>query len=273
MDEFNIYDFDIVSDIVSDFDEMSARGERSIESTILEQYEDELSDSDDSPLVYISLALCQLKHTGNVSAKIKKRTLEGLESQAFIQRFLECEEDYYHSFCEWKLKLIQDIENGVAVVRKHHIKSRRVPKMNVGDIFLFDTEKEELKEYGTICLIVVGHMDHYKPNLPIVYLVTTKDTIRSKEDMLSANLFFCPVSKRFDTFDYRRILCDGSIADNLNLKLRFIGNFEDYPRPKCEAVPPNRDWYALLSFFDLKSWIETSFQVLNSPFPFGKLSK
>lgn len=92
---YEIFDDDTASDIKGDFEEYIEEGLSITEATekILEEYQEIIEeDENDSPTVYLALALIQMEH-GELQANIKKVALEIIESGKGLEIWEESGED------------------------------------------------------------------------------------------------------------------------------------------------------------------------------------
>ena len=262
---FDIYDIGLVLDVTSEYDAYRQESKTGIDALLLESYQKELSDPDDRCFVFIALALSHLKHKGKVSTSVQKETLSILKSKEFIQRFQETEdESFFQSFCEWKADFEKKVENGVTIVNRSPKKRKKLPKMQVGDLFRLYLDEKTQKQYGTILLLVIGYCEIPTPNTPIYYLLVTRNPIDRIEDFSTETTFFIPVSKRFEQYDFRRLLLNNSMESYFTLT--HIGNFPNPPSPMLESVPEEPTFYGWSYLESVTDEIERGLKMLRSYF-------
>ena len=74
--EFDIYDFDVIRDILSeDFCD-------NFVEFIIDNYECELKDKDDNPLVYIGIGLAYLENKKKLTKKLLERIIKALKTES-----------------------------------------------------------------------------------------------------------------------------------------------------------------------------------------------
>lgn len=262
---FDIYDIGLVLDVTARYDAYRQEAKTGIDALLLEAYQKELSDHDDRCFVFIALALSHLKHKGKVSTSVQKETLSILKSKEFIQRFQETEdESFFQSFCEWKADFEKKVENGVAIVKRSPKKRKKLPKMQVGDLFRLYLDEKTQKQYGTILLLVIDYCEIPTPNTPIYYLLVTRNPIDRIEDFSTETTFFIPVSKRFEQYDFRRLLLNNSMETYLTLT--HIGNIPDYPKPMQEFIPEKKEFYSWDYLENMTVQIETGLNLLRKTY-------
>lgn len=253
--EFDIYSLYPVFEIMEFYSELKEDGQARIDEIVLTEYEDEQSDVDDAPMLYISLALCHLKYEGRVPKRLQNKVLQLVQSDCFLQRFIETEDtELMESFEEWKRIFTQQVKDGIPLPPKKRKKSKRLPQMTVGDVFRVRFKNGGLEKYGTVLMIVVDFLEYNKTCEPVVYLAHSSNPIESQDDFCNADLHFVPVSYRFEKLDYQRVLVDRSISEELGILLDKICNVSNYPRPSEEFLP--KDLMGRVSLDSIKQDLE-----------------
>ena len=89
--EFDIYEFDVIRDILSeDFCD-------NFVEFITDNYECELKDKDDNPLVYIGIGLAYLENKKKLTKKLLERIIKALNDKHFESR-MQVNKEYYEGF-------------------------------------------------------------------------------------------------------------------------------------------------------------------------------
>lgn len=257
---FDVYSFDTVNDICYEYETLKESGaEADVDKIILENNAELLLDFDDEVWVYIALALCHLKDQTPISSELKQNVSNVVESPFFVERFTDTgNEKLIQSFYEWKTDFLKQV-NGEISCEKNVKKTKRLPKMNPGDIFEVSYENGELKDFGRIFLIIIEHK-HFIKKSPVFYLALARKSEMNLDEISAESFFFLPVSCRYEHYDYRRILLDRVLDAEINLT--FVKNVADVPHPVYESIPPEPSYYGLQYLETIKSDVHMGIKIL-----------
>ena len=269
MNEFDIYDFDLISDIIFEDDfENPNEFVKCIEKT----YKEELVDSDDSPLVYIGIALKLSGSKTNIPKRIKNKAIESAHSEDFVSRIKEGGEEYYNSFLKWRENFKKSLENNKALSKNEEI--HQLEKVKIQDVWesrfynweVFDVYSLVSEEniYKDIYLYVVNMEKYQEKIVPTICLIALPDGLQPTEENLSRGQFLPTYSKNLiksNRNDYRIKLLDDCMQVSSKTKTELIGNFYiEFPEDSFQPIICNT-----CTLLEIDRMIEIGFKLNRKP--------
>lgn len=249
MSLFNILDFDVISDVISSYQELREDLPRiKAIKEVLASFEGELDDEDDQPRVYVGLAYAILERGEKIPANLKENVLTALASDAFRERFLEnpAIRNDFLAWCEnFKFQVENDIslKKPVKAYKKYDFK-----KWKKGDLYCFTGEVSECPKLKAVYFYVHDIIIFNKKPAPVVYAYVSKDIDFVKQDEWNQliPLTFTAKRKMNGKNIYRYVFIDNKFMQSPTYDLRYLGNYSQFVMPKNEHLPPDYMFYALL---------------------------
>jgi hypothetical protein len=246
---FNILDFDVISDVISSYQELREDLPRiKAIKEVLASFEEELADEDDRPRVYVGLAYAILERGEKIPANLKENVLTALASDAFRERFLEnpAIRNDFLAWCEnFKFQVENDIslKKPVKAYKKYDFK-----KWKKGDLYCFTGEVSECPKLKAVYFYVHDIIVYDKKQLaPVVYAYVSKDIDFVKQDEWDSLIPLTFTAKwEMKGNIYRHLFLDNKFTQNPTYDLRYLGNYPQFVMPQNEYIPPDYLFYTLL---------------------------
>ena len=234
MSNFNITEVDVIADVISAYCEIRSDLSRvKAIKEVLSNFEDELNDSDDTPIVYVGLALAILENGEKIPTNIKNEVLNSLSSEEFQERFLKNEaikEDFLIWLENFKNQVEYDIslKKTVKIYKKFNFKSWKK-----GDLFCFTGDVPEIPNFKAIYFYVDDVVLLNNRVAPIVCPYITESF-----QFVEKNRFdeLIPLACKVDISSkdgsqrmlYRHVFIDNKFTSNSSYNLEYVGNFDDF---------------------------------------------
>ena len=224
--KFDIYDFDVICDILAeefcdDFVEL-----------IKENYEDELDDKDDNPLVYIGIGLAYLENEKKLTKKLLERIVKALNDKHLENRLQENEE-YYRGFLQWREDFIKQITEIKPRKKEKYISPYE--EWQINDFYAVNASKSETDPKYVI-FRVVDFIKEGRTKIVYIYMCFFPDFHLPSNIDEVRNAIYIPTGYTeygdydINTSHYKIKLLDNYFKYNVTKEFIYIGN-ENLPFP------------------------------------------
>lgn len=243
--EFDIYDFDVIRDILSeDFCD-------NFVEFIIDNYECELKDKDDNPLVYIGIGLAYLENKKKLTKKLLERIIKALNDKHFESR-MQVNKEYYEGFLIWREKFIKQI-SGIKPEKKGKYISP-YEEWQINDFYAVNASNSET-DPKYIIFRVVDSVKKGRTKTVYIYMCFFPDfSLPSNIDELR-NAIYIPTSYTeygdydINTSHYKIELLDNHFKYEVTKKFIYVGN-ADLPFPVDDSPREINEMMTMSSLID-----------------------